>query len=219
VELSQAQLEEYKLCQEKANSLGDNLWKTASIFGIGSIVGIISLSNKKSVLFEFNPWLSIILGLFAVSALLTWYRFASRWLSIQEVVLRRMEHIERESQLRTNLYVGYLDAKNVSDVGSTADNPEPRVQFEADETIASVSKPFLQSALIRDLEGIKYNYRGIKPMINFFVICNIAVWVVFIIFKFSSIFSSLEAYICQSIITILFTIGFFILLLYQWRKW
>ena len=158
-------IEEYKLCQQKASSLSDNVWRTALILGIGSFAGIVSLSDKDAVPDDVRPWLTAIVSLFAIGVLLAWQRLARRWWSIEQVMFRRMEHIERQSQVRTNLYVGYRDG---------------RVEFATNPEAGTTNQPFLNQELITDLDGIgNYEIRGVQPMMRFIVEINIAAWVVF----------------------------------------
>lgn len=98
-------IEEYKFCHEKTIRMENNIWTTASIFAIGSIVGIATLSKDNGL----NPHLSVVVGLLAIGAFLTWGRVSRRWWSIQGVMLRRMKEIERLLGFNINLYVDSID--------------------------------------------------------------------------------------------------------------
>ncbi len=171
-------LEEYKICQEKTTSLSGNIWKTAIAFGIGSIAGIITLA-KSSQSFPENlrPWLLIVLSLLAAMVLLVWKRFAYRWWSIQHAMFRRMEHIERMSKLRTDLYIGYLDK---------------RVEFTEDESQQSYHKPYLHHELVEDLKMLRDNHeiRGIQPVMWLAIEVNIAAWIVFVVLAIAELLPS-----------------------------
>ncbi|MEK6575284.1 MAG: hypothetical protein AABZ58_13335 [Chloroflexota bacterium] len=167
-------LEEYKLCQQKATDIADNIWKTALILGVGSVAGIITTSGTDAIPNELKPWLSIIVGLFAIGILLAWTRFARRWWSIEQAMFRRMEHIERQSQLRSNLYVGYLDN---------------RIEFTEKAEEATIDRPFLKQELIHDFRNLRANYerRGIRPMTQFIVEINIVAWFAFAMLESASL--------------------------------
>jgi hypothetical protein len=170
-------MEEYKVCQQKASSLGDSIWKTAVIFGVGSVAGIVALSRDSSVPDELRPWLLVVLSLFAVGILLTWRRLAHRWWSIEQAMFRRMEHIERESLLRANLYVGHLDE---------------RVDFTENSEEGTYSKPFLEHNLLTDFDDLRRNYenRGIRPMMRFVIEINIAAWAAFALLSCAELVSN-----------------------------
>jgi len=176
--LSTDLLEEYNVCQEKAASLTDNIWKTALILGVGSIAGIVNLSGKSTISDDLRPWLSPVVSLFAVGILVVWWRLARRWWSIGHAMFRRMEHIERQSQLRTNLYVRYLNqlADKMPDC-----QEEELVKFATKDEEATLDQPFLDKKLIEDLYRLSRNYehRGIQPMMEFVIKINIAAWVAF----------------------------------------
>jgi len=177
--LSNELLEEYKLCQQKVKDLEDNVWKTAGILGVGSVAGIIALK-------ELTPFLAIVLGLFAVAILLIWSRLVFRWLSVQQVLLRRMQKIEKQSQLKTNLYVSLCDH-------SVKYGKKQKEEIQAIEMYNHIFDSHLLKELntfhadvlkeFKTFHGRRYQWRGIQPSIKFFILINIATWITFILLK------------------------------------
>ncbi len=170
-------LEEYKLCQEKAKSLENNIWQTAVILGVGSVAGIAVAIGDFRTYSALKPLISLIIGLLAIGFLIAWITFANRWWSIQQAVLLRMRHIERQTNFRMNLYVQYLDDLH----SERNENEQEPFQFEQDSMKESVEKPFLHARFVRELEGLKYHHRGIVPMTKFAMIISIAAWMLLVI--------------------------------------
>ena len=157
-------IEEYKFCHEKAIKMEDNIWTTASIFAIGSIVGIATLSNDNVI--RLNPHLSVVVGLLAIGALLTWRRFARRWWSIQGVMLIRMKEIEELLDFNINLYVKLCD--------------DEQKEKEKEGFFTNIKNIFIN---LKKLSYDDHERHGIRPMVSFYIIVNILAWVVFIIFQ------------------------------------
>jgi hypothetical protein len=201
-------IEEYKVCQENAKHLSDNVWKSAVVFGVGSIAGIITLSQENGIQSDLKPLLVIAAGFFAIGVSFGWLKFVRRWLSIEQVMFRRMEHIERQSQfIRNTLYVRYFnnlkeeenekrqgqETREEENEEGQRQEIEKRIQFETDYSKASLNKPFLDKVLLADLikkPGLldNYEYRGIQPMIKFIVWINVVVWAVFAILQVPTLF-------------------------------
>ncbi len=152
-------IEEYKFCHEKATKVEEYIWTTASIFAIGSIVGIATLSKDNII--GLNPHLSVVVGLLAIGVLLTWRRFARRWWSIQGVMLIRMKEIEELLDLNINRYVDKID----------------NIWKDRNEGIFEKIKNILNKS------AEDHEYHGIRPMVSFFIFVNILAWGVFIIFQ------------------------------------
>jgi hypothetical protein len=104
-------LEEYKLCVTRVQALDKNIWQSATIFGIGSVAGIIIIFNTWRILAE-HPASVIIVSFIGITLNLVWWRLAKRWWSIQQAFIRRMEIIERQINFGGNLYIAYLDKIN-----------------------------------------------------------------------------------------------------------
>jgi hypothetical protein len=203
-------VEEYKLCQQKAAGLTDNIWKSALIFGAGSVAGIAILSRKDTIPDDLKPWLFIVLILFAIGILIAWHRLARRWWSIEQVMFRRMEHIERQSQLRANLYVAHLDNK--------------RVKFVKKQEEGTHDQPFLDPSFLEDLGRLQSNYevRGIQPMMRFVIETNIAVWIAFAIFALAPFIPNTVVLdgptVLRLVVVLGFSVWFLVRLWIQWRK-
>ena len=104
-------LEEFKLCVQRVQALDKNIWQTATIFGIGSLVGIITIFRAGEIL-RGHPESIIIISFIGITLNLVWWRLARRWWSLQQALIRRMEFIERQLNLGGNLYIAYLDKIN-----------------------------------------------------------------------------------------------------------
>lgn len=164
-------LKEYELCSEHATKLENIIWQTATIFGVGSVVGFVALSVNTLSL---NPLL-VIVGLLAIGILIMWWRFARRWWSIQHTMFRRMEHIEKELHLKGCLYVRYLNRIK---------NPETKDDFEFSPVSESNQQPYLKQEFISELKNFEnYEYHGIQPMVRFFLLVSISAWIAFIIIQ------------------------------------
>jgi len=179
--LSNELLEEYKLCQQKAKDLENNVWKTAGILGVGSVTGIIALNNS-------THFLTILLSLFAIAIILIWKRLVLRWLSIQQVLLRRMQKIEKQSQLKTNLYVSLCDhitktkcKEKQKEESQTIERDNHVIDSDVLEELNTHHHDILEEFKTFDKRG--YQWRGIQPIIQFFIIINIATWITFIFLR------------------------------------
>ena len=166
-------LDEYRFCNERASSLGDLVWKTATLLGVGSIAAIIALASLDSIPAPVAPWFTTIIALLAIGFLAAWKRMAGRWLSIEYALLRRMEHIERSSQLRATLYTARLDGRGA---------------FVTAANLSSVKSPFLDPDLDADLATIANHQReGIRAAVVLIAELNIAAWLAFAVFSISPV--------------------------------
>jgi hypothetical protein len=116
-------MEEYKTCQARATELESNIWKTATAFGVGSLTLAIIFQGSISS-FSIEPYVICVIGVFVIANFLLWWRLALRWSSVQQVMIRRMEHIERKSEIRINLYIAYLNGEM-----ERQENKNTRVEF------------------------------------------------------------------------------------------
>jgi hypothetical protein len=98
-------LEEYKICHEAASDMSDHIWRTATVFTVGSITGILLLARESPISPDPDPWLTLIVSVLAIGILSTWWRLARRWWSVQHTMFLRMRHIEYQLGLGASLYV------------------------------------------------------------------------------------------------------------------
>jgi hypothetical protein len=135
------------------------------VLGVGSIVGLLAIASPDAIPAGTSPWLTWIVALFAIGLLLSWRRMARRLWAVEHIMLRRMEHIEKMSSLRANLYVAHLDG---------------RAGLRASTEGGTFAHPALDGELLADLEALsKYHYRqGIRAMADFIIEINIAAWIV-----------------------------------------
>jgi len=191
--------DEYRLCHERASTLADNIWRTATLLGVGSIAGIAALANIDRLRDRLAPWLIAIVALLAIGFLLAWRRMAGRWLSIEYALLRRMEHLERISRFRATLYTEGLDG---------------RVTFSTSARVSTTESPFLERALQEDLTKIDNHQRqGIRAAVTFITELNIAAWLAFTLFSFSPLLShtlARQPYLAIIYVTTFLFAGFFL---------
>ncbi len=64
-------LEEYKLCVQRIQALDKNIWQSATIFGIGSLVGIVSIFKSWEILKE-HPESALIISFIGITINLVW---------------------------------------------------------------------------------------------------------------------------------------------------
>ena len=178
-------IEEYRFCHEKVNNLEGHIWKTATIFGIGSITGILTLSRETQNQ-TFNPLLSIIVSLLAIGILLSWWRFANRWWSIQHAIIERMKEIELIMEWKINRYVCSCDEKVKEDKTDVIE----QLLKDIRKTLHCINecltnKLYNRTPVKVNSKNLPENYelRGIRPMIDFFIWVNIIAWIVIIIFQ------------------------------------
>jgi hypothetical protein len=95
---------EYQICHEQASRLESHIWQTATLFGVGSAIGLVSLASKEP------DWVkTLVAAILAIIASLVWLRFAGRWWSIQRLKFERMDEIDKQIGFRQNIIVGETD--------------------------------------------------------------------------------------------------------------
>ncbi len=152
-------LEEYKLCVQRVQALDKNIWQSATIFGIGSLAGIITIFRAGQILKD-HPESTIIISFIGITLNLVWWRFARRWWSIQQALIRRIEFIERQLNFEGTLYIAYLDKINC----------RRKIRIDDDFSI-------LNEEVKKNLSEINnYECHGIQPVLFFLTIINIISW-------------------------------------------
>jgi hypothetical protein len=204
------QLEEYKVCHEATSDLSDQIWRTAAIFTVGSITGILLLARDSTIPDDLAPWLLPVASVFAIGILFTWWRFARRWWSVQQVMFLRMRHIEYQLGLSASRYVEYLN------------------QMKRCETLALQLPEQYKEDFEEELKNLSkrrtYEHRGIQPMMEFAIVVNAAAWVAFLLIQtiphiecFASRISAGELVtIIRSVVVVGYTLG---VLVYGRRQW
>lgn len=86
-------LEEYKLCQQKAQGFKGPIWLTSSIIGLGSIGALLVIATQHS---QIDPNVVLGAGLFVNLVAWFWYKMAGRFWSIQHTAQMRLHHVEIE---------------------------------------------------------------------------------------------------------------------------
>jgi hypothetical protein len=152
-------LEEYKLCVQRVQALDKNIWQSATIFGIGSLAGIIFILKDWETLKQY-PSLVIIISFVGTALNLVWWRLVKRWWSIQQALIRRMEFIERQLNFGANLYIAYLDKINC------------RRKIRIDDDFSLLSEEVKKG--LSEIDN--YECHGIQPVLLFLTIINIISW-------------------------------------------
>jgi hypothetical protein len=98
------QLEEYKICHDYVKHLDSNIYKSAGILGIGSIISLM-VTNINSIALLTLLCIAILIS----SCAWIWWKSASRWWDIQHAVIQRMKDIEHEIGFYRNRYIEFLD--------------------------------------------------------------------------------------------------------------
>lgn len=191
-------VEEYKLCESRVQSLDTTIWQTSSVFGIGSVLGVIALFENRT---HFSTSSILIISLVPIALLSVWYRFARRWWSIQHLAILRMKHLEQDALgFRMQYYVTFRDTYE-----ERKNNRESLPQ----------NLTCNQTDIIKQE---RYEYRGIQPMTDFVISVCLLLWL------FPSIASLLKnempiAYAPLHPIILIVLCGLFSCVLgVQWRK-
>ena len=234
-EFTDEMLEEYRICRSTSRELEGNVYRTATIFGIGSAAAIAVVTQGFGALATSGGLAAVerllIVALATALALagwLTWWRMAERWRSVAWAMIIRMRHIERTTGMRANLYVAALDDYKEME---TKNRPgaRRRVEFVDDAKSSDFERPYLDAALEKNLQSFvdQHEYRGIRPMIGFLVRVNISAWVLLFAWHvFSEAMGWLQsrgATPCDDVRSVLAliavaSIAFLVFLRAQWRK-
>lgn len=104
-------LEEYKLCQQKAQGSEGPIWLTSSIIGLGSIGALLVIATQNH---QIDPNVVLGAGLFVNLVAWFWYKMAGRYWSIQHTALMRLHHVEKElKEIYLDRYIKRRDARAI----------------------------------------------------------------------------------------------------------
>jgi hypothetical protein len=222
--LSSQLLEEYKICHAKATEMEKNIWQTSAIFSGGSILGIVTIFKKGTIVSDWTePFLLFFITCVAISILFLWSRLANRLYSIQQVMIRRMEHIERKTYMRANLYVAYLNDEKINRKTKENSHTEEikdnaRVEFSNFDIVpGTIHNPYLPPELLDDLKKIgRYEHKGVLPMIDLVFWINLIAWLSMMgIRLFGSCFDLKSKSTSIILISSILIVGIFI---HHWQK-
>jgi hypothetical protein len=120
-------LKEFELAQAKAQSLEDNIWKTAAAFGLGSMGTLVVLASQS---LEGPPhwFIVLVVGFFVFAVNQIWWGMACRWWEIQHVVLLRMRHIEGVLDMKRETYIHDFDKITKADDGGKDESIEKELR-------------------------------------------------------------------------------------------
>lgn len=183
-------VQEYKLAQSKAEHLERNVYYSATVFGIGSAAALAALvlsgAGVLQTLEGTSAFVVFGVSLLIITTWLTWLRLSLRWLSIANVMFIRMEHIERQTGLRVNLYVRHVNKEN----SLTHRKHEGSVEWTHEEDANSWENPFLPESAKDNLVELTetYEHRSQISMLKFLAWTNIGAWSLLAIFGAARVF-------------------------------
>jgi hypothetical protein len=122
---------------------------------------------------------------------------ARRWWSIQHAFLNRMGQIERETNLRSRIYIRWLDAYHICHGR----------QFISELTELNDKEKTILTKKIPD----NYEFRGIQPFLNVLIKINIILWVLLFLINNNLLHSNMQ-------IIIVFVIICIFLFLKEWNE-
>jgi len=106
---------EYSLALERAERIEANIWQTAVLFGIGSVVGIVAVLREVTESTPASPFTSLAISIVGITTALVWWRFARRWWSIQYLLFERMEYLDATTGMNLSSIVRERDDQAQSD--------------------------------------------------------------------------------------------------------
>lgn len=176
-------LKEYQICLEQASRLESNIWQTAGLLGIGSIVGLISLIGDGTL----APFGAVLVAaVFAINVSLVWLRFTRRWGSIQTLKFERMSEIERKIDFKQSVLVEDRNKEALShkiflrESGNFFQYWLIKIFYRIPSFNNEDVQRRIQSYKEREDETRwrieDYEYRGIQPVCKLLVITNILLW-------------------------------------------
>jgi hypothetical protein len=172
-------IEEYRICQENASRLEANIWQTAALLGIGSIVGLTSLAKLTTPNAKCYWLVAVAASALAVNATTAWWRFARRWWSIQHVSYDRMSEIEsqigfkRVSMVRHRDRVAQKHRLYLKKCGTRR------------QKLSNVTRSFtscVEPEVSKQCNIADYEYRGNQPVAWLLVLTIIASWVIYALY-------------------------------------
>lgn len=170
---------EYQICLEQVSRLEANIWQTATLLGIGSIVALVSLINNDA---QSQAPFGVILAvsIFTITVSLVWLRFAKRWWSIQSIKFERMSEIDTSIGFRQNILVDERNREALSHQLYLKENSN-FIKSLWTRLFFSIPKE------VRAKEGHQkaqtYEHRGNRPVVELLVAENILIWVSFLIYS------------------------------------
>jgi hypothetical protein len=168
-------LELYRVLDEQVSRLEKYIWETATLLGIGSAVGLLSIANGSSSIGSNG---ATIAAVFAISASVIWWRFAKRWWSIQHLKLERMDEIEKRISKRMKLESDTTVPER--DVEVMQHIKYLRREGSIGQRIASLQFSIPRSISPKESqEAANYEHRGNQPAGKLLVITNIVLWSMF----------------------------------------
>jgi hypothetical protein len=195
-------LKEYDIIISQMTRFESNIWITASLFNIGSIIGIIEIIKNFSMTYKFVFSLFII-SFIAINMLLIWYRLSKRWWSLFDINKNKLQTLENQ------LGFGYTNDINIYDNkvmryryhkrlnGNIFSKFYNLILYNITKEIKDSYKPNEFIEIDNNLKN--YEYRGIRPVIKLFSFINIIIWLslpifTIIIFKFKSEFDKVKKF-------------------------
>ncbi len=212
---------EYQICQEEVGRLESNIWQTATLFAIGSGVGLFSVAKDlKDNNFDFKGLLIIVT--FAIVISLVWLRFAKRWWSIQQLKIDRMSQLDEVFGFKQSAIVRNMDKQAMEHIAALKEHRESITKWCGFKLWFFYSIPdHIRPSLCRNrrIKEFEHEHRGIKPVTNALIWANILLWILILLFSIPWHKTSANFITLPNIIWAVLIIPFLFLLMWiEWRK-
>jgi hypothetical protein len=170
----------YRIYNDQVSRLESYIWQTATLLGIGSAVGLVSLADKyeNTTIYLVKVTMAAV---FAINASFVWWRFAKRWWSIQHLKFERMDEIERridrQMQFQQSILVSERDKEAI---GHKRHLHEQGSWYERIWSLCFSIPREVQAAQSHRVRN--YEYRGNQPVGRLLLVTNVLLWSLFIIY-------------------------------------
>ena len=207
---SEMLFKEYEICTKEASRLESNIWQTATLFSIGSGIGLTYFLKEFLITKGNYSKLELVVPLFAFFSIivsLVWWRMAKRWWSIQHLKYERMREIEKILGFRQISIVNERDNETMQHIKSYRFLYWFRYQIPKNITAKKCD----------DIVKIKnHEHRGIQPAISFLILANAILWISMILISCRTIQVDYRKGLIEFII--LTPLILVLLFLFLWRK-
>jgi hypothetical protein len=178
---------EYQICNDHAARLESYIWQTATLLGIGSAIGLVSLasafagtltSQSGNKISQYHATITIIAAIFGINVSLVWWRFARRWWSIQHLKFARMNEIESLIEFQQSTRVGMRDREAMCHIFYMRDHGKWCYQRWINKWCYSIPDDCaIQPAASQ--HGHNYEHRGNQPAGFLLILTNSGLWLFF----------------------------------------
>lgn len=165
-------IEEYKICVSEVSRLEGQIWKASSHLGIFSGAAIL-LKSVPTFPNKDNFYTTFAIAILMITISLVWWRLSRRWWSIQHVKLKRINEIEEKIGFSQSTAVKLTDKAKMAHIKYL----QNKLQKMDDHLFYEIPKHIKPEKCSEKKEMIDHEYRGNQPILKFFVIVNILIWI------------------------------------------